>query len=132
MRVTVPYIPALFSLARRAALSTSGERLPSSGSMFTIAHRTSRIVTATAGASSPSRKVSTPPTHSSSSKGDGTGGSDNDIRTKSPDICAPPSESADLANCIGGDHGDARLVENTVLQLHHLHVGTVAPPDLCG
>ena len=65
-------------------------------------------------------------------KGDGTGGSDNDIRTKSPDICAPPGESADLANCIGGDYGDARIVENTVLQLHHLHVGTAAPPDLCG
>src|ERR1700683_3086656 len=65
-------------------------------------------------------------------KGYGTGGSDNDVRTKSPDIRAPPRESADLANCIGGDHGDTRGVENTVLQLHHLHGGTVAPPDLCG
>src|ERR1035441_901992 len=42
-----------------------------SGSRFNIAHRTSRLVTAMAGASSPSPKDTTPPTHSSSWKGVG-------------------------------------------------------------
>ena len=32
----------------------------------------------------------------------------------------------------GGDHGDARFVEDAVLQLHHLHGGPVAAPDLRG
>jgi hypothetical protein len=56
-------------------------------------------------------------------EGDRALGSDNDIRTKSSDVCAPPREPADFANGIRGDHGDARFVEDTVIKLHHLHGG---------
>jgi len=69
MRVTVPYIPALFWFARNTDFSTAGAGRAESGSRFTIEQRTSRIVTAMAGASSPSPNDSTPPNHSSSWKG---------------------------------------------------------------
>jgi hypothetical protein len=60
-------------------------------------------------------------------EGDRALGSDNDIRTKSSDVCAPPREPADFANGIRGDHGDARFVEDTVIKLHHLHGGPTEP-----
>src|SRR5215813_11757271 len=31
-----------------------------------------------------------------------------------------------------GNHGDAGLVEDAMIQLHHLHASTVAAPDLLG
>src|SRR5215831_2845615 len=65
-------------------------------------------------------------------EGDRARGSNNDIRTKSSDIWAPPRESADLAGGIGGDHGDARLVEDTLTELHHVDGGPIAAPDLRG
>jgi hypothetical protein len=103
MRVTAPSIPALFSFARTTAFSTSAAGLAESGSRFTIEQRTSRIVTVMVGASSPSSHVH-----------------------------APPCESSDLAHRIEGDHGDARFIEDAMIQLHHLHESPLPASDLRG
>jgi len=65
-------------------------------------------------------------------EGHGAGGSDDDIRTKSPHVCASPGEAANLVNRIGGDHGDAGVVEDTVFQVHHLNGIAITAPELSG
>src|SRR5215472_5060432 len=63
-------------------------------------------------------------------KGNPSSGADNDIRTKSPDVCAPLREPADLVDCSRGNHGDACFVEDPVLQMCHLHRSSVAALNL--
>ncbi len=59
-------------------------------------------------------------------------GADDDVRTESPDLLARSAKLADFANGPGGDHGDRRFVEDSVLHLHHLYGSLVAPSDLRG
>jgi hypothetical protein len=49
-------------------------------------------------------------------------------------VACPDSarKSSDLAHCIGGDHGDGRVIEDAMLQLHHLHGSPVPASDLRG
>jgi hypothetical protein len=54
------------------------------------------------------------------------------IRAKSSHVRAPPCESRDLAHRIEGDHGDARFIEDAMIQLHHLYGSAVPTSDLCG
>jgi len=55
-----------------------------------------------------------------------------DVRTESSHVLARPGESRDLAHRLCGDHGDAGLVEEAVLELHHLHGRPVPARDLRG
>ena len=54
------------------------------------------------------------------------------VARRDSDIKAPPRESSDLAHRIGRDHGDARVIEDAVFQLRHLHGSPVAASDLRG
>lgn len=49
-----------------------------------------------------------------------------DIRTKSSHVVALTGKPADLAHGIPGDHGNTRVIEDALSQLHHLH-GTAVP-----
>src|SRR5437764_7158630 len=51
------------------------------------------------------------------------------IRAKSSHVHAPPCESSDLAHRLGGDYGDARVIEDALIQLHHLHGRPVPASD---
>jgi hypothetical protein len=47
-------------------------------------------------------------------------------------VRAPPRESSDLAQRIEGDYGDARFIEDSMIQLHQLHESPVPTSDLRG
>src|SRR5438445_13556863 len=54
------------------------------------------------------------------------------MRSKSSHVRSLPCESRDLSHRVGGDHGDARFIEDAMLQLHHLYGSPVATSDLVG
>ena len=52
------------------------------------------------------------------------------IRAESPHIQVPSRQSPELGYCVGGDHRDARIVEDAMLHLHHLNRRPVAASNL--
>src|ERR1700737_1238221 len=54
------------------------------------------------------------------------------IWAKSSHVRAPPCESSDLAHRIERDHGDARFIEDAMIQLRHLHGSPVPTAGLRG
>jgi len=65
-------------------------------------------------------------------EGNGSHRTNDDVRAKSSHVRAHSCEMPDLTDRIERDHGDARLIEDPVLQLHHLHGSSVPTSDLGG
>src|ERR1051326_577621 len=52
------------------------------------------------------------------------------MRSNPAPVRVPPRESCNLAHRLGGDHRDAGLIEDAMVQLHHLHRSPVKTSDL--
>src|SRR5579872_712629 len=52
------------------------------------------------------------------------------IRAKSSNVQAPSCESFNLAHRVGSNHGEARIIEDAVPQLHHFDGSSEAASNL--